>query len=725
MTNEELIDKTDKAISELVYPKYKLQKAYNYYNGIRDKDQFKYLEEAFGTSTPTAINFTPLIRKHIDALVGEYLSMPILPKVSCKDSDTINNIYRDKQIKIASELSAYLKNHLKNSLLNFANGKDTTDTSIAEQMKQIVNDISQNFISEYEIASQNVIDYIMQSRDADLMTSLRSLILDLLITGYTFYKVEPTVGNNNVRIRVLDPLNTFIDRNIESPYVKNSYRAVVRSWMSKIEILNKYGKEMSKDDIKLLEDKWESIYDASMRYVRLGLNKEGIPVTDGLLAGVEVTPGFPVNTTRDQELIPVYEVEWLETDDDFVMQRYESVRIGEEIYILKGKNEKVFRTRNNPSYCTLSVNGVYFLNRGSEPYSLVLACAHLQDRFDLLCFYRDNLIANSGTVGEWIDETLIPSHLGVTMPERLAKWIALKKQGIGLLNSAEEGRLSTGQAPLNTIFNGYDDTVKAQAIQAIQLAIESIEQTTSSITGVFRERLNGIEQKDAVTNIKQGVANSFIITKQYYHQMDLIVNEMLLDCLNLAKIVFKNGLTGVLILGDKYQKIFTALPEYFTLSDHDIRILTTSDVVKDLETIKSIIPEFVRSGGLPPDIILEALTCKSIPELKYKVKQAIQIQREENNQIQQLTKQCQELQQQLQQASKELEKANSQIQELNQNKLQLQKQELAMKDRIEWFKAQTDRTYRETMAKEAEKRTNVEMMQLYDSNPYNDKIVQV
>ena len=722
MTNDQLIEKTDKAISELVYPKYNLQKAYNYYNGIRDKDQFKYLEEAFGTSTPTAINFTPLIRKHIDALVGEYLSMPIIPKVSCKDSDTINNIYREKQLKIASELSNFLKNHLKNSILSFKDGKDITDTLIADQMKRIVDDISSSFTSEYEIASQNVIDYIMQSRDTDLMTSLRHLILDLLITGYTFYKVEPTVEQNNVKIRVLNPLNTFIDRNVESPYVKNSYRVVVRNWMSKTEILNKYGKEMSKKDIKLLEDKWESIYDNSMRYVRMELDQEGAPVTDGILAGIEVTPGYPVNTTRDQELIPVYEVEWLETDEDFTMQRYESIRIGEEIYILKGKNEKVMRSRTNPKYCSLSVNGVYFLNRSSEPYSLVLACAHLQDRFDLLCFYRDNLIANSGTIGDWIDETLIPSHLGVSMPERLAKWIALKKQGIGLLNSAEEGRQAAGAAPLNTIFNGYDDTVKTQAIQAIQLAIDSIEQTTSSITGVFRERLNGIEQKDAVSNIKQGVTNSFIITQQYYHQMDLVVTEMLLDCLNLAKVVFKKGLTGVLILGDKYQKIFTALPEYFTLTDHDIRIITTSDVVKDLETIKAVVPEFVKSGGLPPDIILEALTSKSVPELKHKVKLAMQVQKQENNQIQELAKRSEQLEQQLQQVSNELQKANAKVEQLNQAKLQLEQQEIMMKDKLEWYKAQTDREYRETMANEAKRRTEAEIAQLADGNPYNDKI---
>lgn len=380
MTKDELIDKTDKAISELVYAKYDLQKAYNYYNGIRDADQFRYLEEVYGTNTPTTLHFTPLIKKHIDALIGEYLGTPIIPKIFCKDSETISNINREKQLKVASELHSYLQKHLKNSILNFIDGKNINDSLIEKQLKQIIEDINNNFISEYEIAAQDVVEYIMQSRDTDMMTVLRDLLLDLLITGYAFYKVEPTIGNNNVKIRVLSPLNTFIDRNFESPYIKNSYRVVVRSWMTKNQILNKYGKDMSASDRKELEDKWSSIYDTAMYYVRLGENK-GIPVTDGLMAGTEVTPGYP--DYRDgilHELLPVYEVEWLETDNNFVMQRYETVRIGEDMYILKGKNDKVIRSKSNPTYCTLSVNGIYFLNRGVKPYSLVLACAHLQDR---------------------------------------------------------------------------------------------------------------------------------------------------------------------------------------------------------------------------------------------------------------------------------------------------------------------------------------------------------
>lgn len=725
MTYDEMIEKTDKVITELVYPKYKLQKAYNYYNGIRDKNQFKYLEEMFGTSTPTSINFTPLIRKHVDALVGEYLGMPILPKISCKDSETINNIYRDKQLKIAKEMTSFLKGHLKNSILNFIEGKDNTDILISKQLKNIVDDIEQSFVSEYEIAAQNVIEYIMQSRDTDIMTVLRSLILDLLITGYTFYKVEATREQNGIKIRPLDPLNTFIDRNIESPYVKNSYRAVVRTWLSKEEILNKYGKWLSEEDVKDFKDRWQSIYDNSMQYVRMPMNKDGIPSTSGLLAGIETIPGVPYNGSAEQELIPVYEVEWLETDENFKMWRYETIRIGDEYYILWGKNTKAIRSISNSNYCGLSINGVYFLNRNSEPYSLVSTCMDLQDKYDLLNFYRDNLIANSGTVGDWIDETLIPAHLGVSMPERLANWISLKKQGIGLLDSSQEGRLASGASPLNTIFNGYDDTVKAQAIQAIQYAIESIEQTMSSITGVFRERLNGIEARDAVTNIKIGQNNSFIITKQYYHQMDLVVNEILLDCLNLAKRVFKNGLTGVIILGDKYQKVFTALPEHFTMSDHDIRIVTSSDVIKDIETVKAIIPEFVKSGGLPPDIILEALTSKSLPDLIHKVKKALNQQKEENNQIQQLSQKAEELEKQLQEASKQLNKANQKIESLNEAKLQLEQQKIQMQYKIEQYKAQTDRVFKEASAEQDRRRTDIEISQLSDGNPYNDQIKQI
>jgi len=65
--------------------------------------------------------------------------------------------------------------------------------------------------------------------------------------------------------------------------------------------------------------------------------------------------------------------------------------------------------------------------------------------------------------------------------------------------------------------------------------------------------------------------------------MSLVTREILLDALNCAKIVWKDGLTGTLVLGDKLQKIFTALPKYFTVTDFDIHIVTSTEIIKEME----------------------------------------------------------------------------------------------------------------------------------------------
>ena len=102
-SDDYLIEKIDNAVNELVFNKWKLQKAYNYYNGKRDAEQFRYLEENFGIGNPTSIEFTPLIKKHVDALIGEYLDIPILPKVSCKDKETISKITRQNEHPVTSK----------------------------------------------------------------------------------------------------------------------------------------------------------------------------------------------------------------------------------------------------------------------------------------------------------------------------------------------------------------------------------------------------------------------------------------------------------------------------------------------------------------------------------------------------------------------------------------------------------------------------------------------
>lgn len=724
---EKLIEKTNQAIAELVTEKVHLQKAYNYYNGIRDPEQFRYLEENFGIGNPTSVTFVPLIKKHIDALIGEYLSSVINPKVSCKDADTISKITREKELTILTEVSEFLQSKLKSKLmehLQTGDDKSLTDPSIKEEIDRLMENLDQSFVSSFEIAAQNVVEYLMQSRKTDFKNKLKTMLLDILITGYSYFRAYPSANNSNVEIEALSPLNTFIDKNPNSPYVKDSYRSVVRKYLTRTQILNIYGKDLTKEDVDKIKDLWRNDY-GSHYYVRQHLSDcNGMPSTMGIRAGEEITPTQSIED-YNHELIPVYEVEWLETDDDFVMQRYSTIRIADSIYILKGKDENVIRDPDNPTYCHLTLNGVYFVNRNNEPYSLMLACMNLQDQYDILHFYRNNLIANSGTTGDWVDVSMLPNFLGKDLSEKLQKWFAYKKGGVALVDSSQEGRVAAGMQPMNTIYNGYDDTVKVQAVQAVQLAIDATETTASSITGVFRERLNGIEQRDAVSNIKLGAQNSFVITKQYYQQMDLITEEALLDALNVAKVVYKNGLTGVLILGDKQQKVFTALPEKFTLTSHDIHITATTDAIKDIEYIKQVIPEFIKSQSLDPSIIFEAMTCKSLTSLKQKVKMAMAKQKEENNQLQQLSQQLQQSQSQIKELENALRQSQSQIKEAESQRMQLEQQKLHLSNELDWFKAKTERAYKEASIEEEKRRTDVEISQLNDGNPYNDTLRKI
>ena len=230
MVIENEVKKINDAIGNLVYDKVAIRKAYGYYHCRRDADQFKHLEENYGIGTPTSVSFTPLIKKHIDVLVGEYLGLNQDLKVSCKDEKTVSNIMREKQLKISAEVFNYLQQYLKNNIIAaiIENKEIVNDPLVEKEIASIQQDIDQSFVSEYEIAAQNILDYLRQSRNIDLKRKMAELLTDLLITGTCYYRVKPTESNSNVNIEILNPVNTFVERNPNSPYLADSKRVVIR-----------------------------------------------------------------------------------------------------------------------------------------------------------------------------------------------------------------------------------------------------------------------------------------------------------------------------------------------------------------------------------------------------------------------------------------------------------------------------------------------------------------
>ena len=737
MIKDEYKEKIDKTINELVYEKTALQKIYNYYNGKRDIAQYQHLEDNYGIGNPTSISFTPLIKKHIDVLVGEYIGLNPELKISCRDDKTISNIMREKQLKINLEVHNYLKQYLSNNIISILldNKEITTDPLIAKQLQEVAESANNSFVSEYEIAAQYVLTYIRQNRKIDLERKLNEIFRNLLISGMCYWRVKPTASEDNVSIEVLNTINTFVERNFTSPYLADSKRSVIRRWLSKEDIVNNFYDKMSDDDLDKLESMSDEEDQSStayfIRYTGSLNSNDGVVRPgpgSGILGGLEAHPRWPGesaldNRTINYNSIPVYEVEWLEIDyETGIMTRHEAVKIGSEIYLHNNDSEFVSRSIDNPKSCRLSVNGLFFLDEYGDPYSIIGKTMDLQDKYDLLLFQRDNLIANSGTVGDFVDVTSLPDFLGDTMPERLAKYKAYKKQGTALIAPPANGDVSP---MLNTIFNGYDDTVKLNSIQAIQLAIQSIEANASSITGVLPEMLAQYEQKDAVSNVKLGVRMSGLLTKQYFKTMDIVFKEINYDALDLSKIVYKKGLSGTIILGDNYSKIFTAIPKYFTMSDYNINIVDSTETFKDQETIKSISTELIKAGYADPEMVVQIISTKSLTSLKEYVSKSMEKKKQESGEISQLKEQIGQYEgemKNLKASNDEIQKQNNKLNEEISKKgkfdIELEKERLRMDQ--EKIDNQKDLGNKEIEIKK--EKLQAEVAQMYDENPHNNKI---
>lgn len=734
MNVEKEIKQINKAIAELVYEKTALQKAYNYYHGVRDAEQFKYLEENHGLGTPTGVGFNPLVRPHIDRLVGEYLGLNQELKITCKDSETISNILREKQLKISQEISAYLKRYIENSIISvIVDNKETTqDSFIYNEIKKIQSNIEDSFVSNYEIASQNILDYLKQSKYIDLSNKTHSIFTDLCISGTGYFRARPTANKENIRLEVLNPLDTFIERNPNSIYLADSRRAVVRKYMTVEDILAEYHEYLTDEHIKILEDTGKSYLENSENAYYIHATSDNLKCAwdsqhPNILGGLEVHPVWTgegrFRNYSYHNLVPVYEVEWIEVDyKTGVQTRHEGVKIGADIYITLGESEFIVRSKDEPNKCRLTINGMFLLDKNGNPNSLIINTMSLQDRYDLLVFYRDNLIASSGTVGDWIDLAYVPQVLGAELPERLQKWLAYKKQGLGIIDSSQEGAQM-----MNTIFNGFDDTIKSQAIQAIELAMQSIQKQVSMVTGVLPEALAQYEQRDAVSNVQLGVRTTMLLTKQFFKAMDNIYKEINYDLLNLAKLVWKNGLTGTIVLGNS-AKIFTALPEYYTVTDFDVHIEDSTQCYQNMQSLNAISGEMIKAGMVDFADITNIVTASSMTELKRNMNRSIQRKKEEHDMIKQLEQQLQQFEQNTKELEKQKEELNQQLVKLqkeldknSQQKLQLEAEKIA----IEKEKVQNDKEYNNKIIETKKQQLELQIAEIYDGNPWNNKIKEV
>ena len=210
--------------------------------------------------------------------------------------------------------------------------------------------------------------------------------------------------------------------------------------------------------------------------------------------------------------------------------------------------------------------------------------------------------------------------------------------------------------------------------------------------------------------------------------MDLMYKEVNYDLLNCAKVVYKKGLKGTLILGDKLIKVFNALPEYYTMTDFDIHIQDSSEVSQLKEEIKALNVELIKAQLVDADTAIDVATAKNLTDLRDKVNYALKKKKAENDQLgqmqqqlQQYAQQMKDAQQQIQQLSQENKNLQNKLETNNAEKLKLDAKRVDIEDQTRQDKA----NYNEDLIDLKKRQLEVERLQILDRNPYNDKVRDV
>jgi hypothetical protein len=117
---------------------------------------------------------------------------------------------------------------------------------------------------------------------------------------------------------------------------------------------------------------------------------------------------------------------------------------------------------------------------------------------------------------------------------RLTKWVTLRKQGLELVDPTEDG------ANLFQHYGDFNASIQGDAINAVNAILESLAVQADIVSGVPRQMLGVIEQRDAVENVKVGINQVSVLS---WRCLEILTG--VLTAAYKKPLTILNGLTGI------------------------------------------------------------------------------------------------------------------------------------------------------------------------------------
>ena len=645
-------------IGKLMYEKRHIPICRRYYSGRREASEFEYLTNNYGIGNPVDLGFTPIIKPRIDALVGLFLSETFSYAISVTDEKSLHAEDEAKKNYAVSQVEGIFKRQVKklsehNSKVNQGYKLLIPQEKQAEEIDKIVSYLNDDFVSIFAEAANHLIQFFEQDNATDIKRKVAELLYDLLITGEMNWRVHVVEQGRDPQFEVVKPENVFFNKSKNDLYMDSVNAVVHREFMTRHTVLQKFGEYLTAEDKQKLFGIKPSAYGTSRRIADPQRMED--PEDDNTFSNQF--------TNNEFDTVEVLRVEWLASNElgkskdgnkKYIEDRYEGYRIGFDIYFGMKKSEHVIRSQSDPYKANLTYSGMAYNQRQGEPYSMVWTLKDVQDMYDITQFHRNNLVATAGVAGTRVNIAGIPKILGSEFMERLMKWVALRKQGMELIDPTEEG------AQLFNHYGEFQGGIDGNAINGINAILQTLERQVVLTTGVTDPMLGQIEEREAVENVKTGIRQVSLITLNIFDLLGGVKRRVLKSLIDSAKISYRKGKVGSYKVGPT-SIAFKIDKSDFSWTDYNIQVTTSSRDAIKLQKLEGLVSELVGAGLIKPEISINLVLADTLLEARKIVKESMGGDDQQGQQMQEMDGKIQQYEEQLKETTKQAETLQRQV----------------------------------------------------------------
>ena len=666
----------------------------NLYNGKIDVSDMKLILNPGGLEkffVPDAIQHYPIITPRVNVLVGEEKRRKFDWSVQIVNPDTISKIKEDKKKLVDAKLMEMLQS-------------DVSDDELEKELIKYGDYI--NF--DYQDIREKRANLLMRHyiNKLNMKIQFQQGFKDALIMGEEVYMFD--VVNGEVTFEKLNPLKVHTLRGGYSNRIEDSDVIVLDDFWSPGKIQDTFYNELSEMEVKKLDEgQWNSgttnldgvteavddeqglrllnreamdsyiestgIYNSkgsegknsysdtygNVRVLRMFWRsmKKVLKVTYFDDLGKEQTKFRAEDYIIDEAMGETSKAIW-------IPQWWKGVKVGKDTYLQIKPKEIQYNKMDQPSFNSCGIVGQIYNSGDEEAVTLVDRAKPFQYLYDI-SWYRVNeaLSKYLGSIVE-LDLAKVPTGWSVT------KWLYFaRKSGISVVDSFKEGQKGMAKGKLaGSVGNTTGRVLEQRVGDFIQTHIEMMEFAKAQmdeITGVSRQRLGQVENRETVGGVERAVSQSNHITEELFTLHDYCKKRCFQILIETSKIALKGREMKFSYIGDDMTRQIAEIDgDQFAEEEYGLMVSNDDEINELQQKLNGMVQMGLQNQMLSFSTAIKIYNSPSVREIQRLIeKDEQQMKESQSKQAEDQNKQMQD--QMKQQALQSQQQQNLDLQKFN------------------------------------------------------------